>query len=410
MSDVGDNDFIEYLDNFSKKNQVMRKEFIELIRNTNVQYVMGNMSSPNFACHDIMQTEVDKSHSSGTATSYGEWQQKHKINLEPELPDDDKELIKIETNINTISDLLDILDKYKYDDMYKYNIDLKSLSKVKDELQDINNLIGMETLKQNILDQLLYFIQKLHTFSDGDYKHTVLCGPPGTGKTEVAKIMGKMYSKIGVLKNDVFKKVTRSDLVAGYLGQTAIKTKKVLDSCIGGVLFIDEVYSLGKNSDNIDNFSQECVDTICETLSDHKNDMMVIIAGYKNEINERFFSMNSGLKSRFIWNFNIDKYDYKELYQIFKKTVEDGKWFICDEIKSGWFKDNYEYFENYGRDMEVLFTYSKIAYSRRIYGNTEDVTRKINSVDIAKGLKTFIQNKNKENQEEQRKFIHSIYV
>ena len=170
MSDVGDNDFIEYLDNFSKKNQVMRKEFIELIRNTNVQYVMGNMSSPNFACHDIIQTEVDKSNSSGTATSYGEWQQKHKINLEPELPDDDKELIKIETNINTISDLLDILDKYKYDDMYKYNIDLKSLSKVKDELQDINNLIGMETLKQNILDQLLYFIQKLHTFSDGDYK------------------------------------------------------------------------------------------------------------------------------------------------------------------------------------------------------------------------------------------------
>lgn len=409
MSDVGDNDFIEYLDNFSKKNQVMRKEFIELIRNTNVQYVMGNMSSPNFACHDIIHTESEKSNPQGT-TSYGEWQQKHKVNLEPELPDDDKELIKIETNINTISDLLDILDKYKYDDMYKYNIDLKSLSKVKDELKDINNLIGMETLKQNILDQLLYFIQKLHTFSDGDYKHTVLCGPPGTGKTEVAKIMGKMYSKIGVLKNDVFKKVTRSDLVAGYLGQTAIKTKKVLDSCIGGVLFIDEVYSLGKNSDNIDNFSQECVDTICETLSDHKNDMMVIIAGYKNEINERFFSMNSGLKSRFIWNFNIDKYDYNELYQIFKKTVEDGKWFICDEINSGWFKENYDYFENYGRDMEVLFTYSKIAYSRRIYGNTDDVTRKINSIDIAKGLKTFIQNKNKENQEEQRKFIHSIYV
>ena len=409
MSDVGDNDFIEYLDNFSKKNQVMRKEFIELIRNTNVQYVMGNMSSPNFACHDIIQTESEKSNPQGT-TSYGEWQQKHKVNLEPELPDDDKELIKIETNINTISDLLDILDKYKYDDMYKYNIDLKSLTKVKDELQDINNLIGMETLKQNILDQLLYFIQKLHTFSDGDYKHTVLCGPPGTGKTEVAKIMGKMYSKIGVLKNDVFKKVTRSDLVAGYLGQTAIKTKKVLDSCIGGVLFIDEVYSLGKNSDNIDNFSQECVDTICETLSDHKNDMMVIIAGYKNEISERFFSMNSGLKSRFIWNFNIDKYDYNELYQIFKKTVEDGKWFICDEINSGWFKENYDYFENYGRDMEVLFTYSKIAYSRRIYGNTDDVTRKINSIDIAKGLKTFIQNKNKENQEEQRKFIHSIYV
>lgn len=408
MSDVGDIDFIQYLDNFSKNKQVMRKEFIDLIRNTNAEYMMGNMSSPNFACQYILPMEIKHNNSQGT--TYREWQKNHDVKLEPELHDDDKELINIDTDINSIGDLVDILDKYEYNDMYKYNIDLKSLTKVKDELHDINNLTGMETLKQNILDQLLYFLQKLHTFSDGDYKHTVLCGPPGTGKTEVAKIMGKMYSKIGVLKNDVFKKVTRSDLVAGYLGQTAIKTKNVMDSCIGGVLFIDEVYSLGKNSDNIDNFSQECIDTICETLSDHKNDMMVIVAGYKNEINERFFSMNSGLKSRFIWNFNIDKYDYKELYQIFKKTVAHGKWFVCDNIKPEWFKENYDYFENYGRDMEVLFTYSKIAYSRRIYGRTEPVTRKITSNDITKGIKTFIQNKDKEKNEEQRKFIHSIYV
>jgi SpoVK/Ycf46/Vps4 family AAA+-type ATPase len=407
MSDTDDHDFIEYLDNFSKKKNATRTEFIDLIRNTNVQYIMGNMSSSNFACHDIIPVEAEQI---PEEKSYHDWQKKHNVNVEPEIDDDDKELITIETNVDSISDLLNILEKYKYDELYKYNIDLKSLTNVKDELQEINNMIGMETLKQNILDQLLYFLQKLHTFSDGDYKHTVLCGPPGTGKTEVAKIMGKMYSKIGVLKNNVFKKVTRSDLIAGFLGQTAIKTKSVLDSCVGGVLFIDEVYSLGKNSDNVDNFSQECVDTICETLSDHKNDMMVIIAGYKNEIHERFFTMNTGLKSRFIWNFNIEKYEYNELFHIFKKIVIDGNWTMNDSIQAAWFKENYDYFENYGRDMEVLFTYSKISYSRRVYGSTSIITRIIDIQDIKKGLHTFIQNKNKEDTKERSNFLHSIYM
>lgn len=412
MSHVGDNDFIEYLDNFSKDRQIMRKEFIDLLRTTNVQYAMGNMSSNNFACHKL--EPIPQEQNKKTQSSYNDWQNKHDISLdiEPEqcLEDDTRELITIDTNINSISDLLDILNTYEYNETYRYNIDLKSLTKIKNELHEINNMIGMQRLKENILDQLLYFLQKLHIFSPGDYKHTVLCGPPGTGKTEIAKLMGKMYSKLGLLKNDIFKKVTRTDLVAGYLGQTAIKTKDVFDSCVGGVLFIDEVYSLGKIQDNGDSYSQECVDTICELLSDHKNDIMVIIAGYKSEINNRFFSMNSGLKSRFIWNFDIDKYDYNELYNIFKKTVSDGKWFMCDSIIPEWFKENYDNFENYGRDMEILFTYSKISYSRRVYGTMSSITRTIDITDIRKGLKTFIENKNKENMKVRKDFLDSIYV
>jgi stage V sporulation protein K len=93
---------------------------------------------------------------------------------------------------------------------------------------------------------------------------------------------------LGILKNNVFRKVTRNDLVAGYLGQTAIKTKNVIQDCLGGVLFIDEAYAMA-NSYEDDSFSKECIDTLCEALSDHKNNLMVIIAGYENELNNSFF-------------------------------------------------------------------------------------------------------------------------
>ena len=96
-------------------------------------------------------------------------------------------------------------------------------------------MVGIKSLKNSILNQLIYLIQEpiLNDNVKG-YKHTILCGPPGTGKTEIAKIIGQMYAKMGILKNETFKKVTRNDLIAGYLGQTAIKTKEVIEKCLGG--------------------------------------------------------------------------------------------------------------------------------------------------------------------------------
>ena len=124
-------------------------------------------------------------------------------------------------------------------------------------------MVGLDDFKGQILNQLLYFIQNLHVGIESDYMHSVLYGAPGTGKTEIATILGKMYSKIGILKKNIFKKVNRSDLVAGYLGQTAIKTTKVIDECLGGCLFIDEAYSLANNYEG-DSFTRECIDTLCE--------------------------------------------------------------------------------------------------------------------------------------------------
>ena len=285
---------------------------------------------------------------------------------------------------------------------------MKALHNIKKELNDLNNMIGMENMKKSILDQLLYFIQELHVGKQiSEFKHTVIYGSPGTGKTEIAKIIGNMYSKLGILKNNVFKKVTRNDLIAGYLGQTAIKTKKVIDECLGGVLFIDEAYSLASHENN-DTYSKECLDTLCEALSDHKDDLMVIIAGYDKELEDTFFRANRGLESRFIWRFKMDPYNHKEMMKIFKKKVFEHEWNFENEteINEKWFSDKKEVFKNFGRDMELLFTYTKIAHGRRIYGKDKELRKKISLPDINNGYEIFLKNR----QKKENTFMHTIFI
>ena len=152
------------------------------------------------------------------------------------------ELIKttIEAKIESLDDLLKLIEDYPLNDDVEYNIDMKSLHNINDPLKKLNTMIGMKNLKMNIIDQVLYYIQGLHKNGDNissiDFMHTVIYGPPGTGKTEIAKIMGEIFSKLGILKKGTFKKVTRSDLIAGYLGQTAIKTTEVITECLSSDL------------------------------------------------------------------------------------------------------------------------------------------------------------------------------
>jgi SpoVK/Ycf46/Vps4 family AAA+-type ATPase len=227
----------------------------------------------------------------------------------------------------------------------------------------------------------------------GDFMHTVLYGPPGTGKTEVAKILGNIFCHLGILKANTFKKVTRSDLIAGYLGQTAIKTREVIDSAIGGVLFIDEAYALG-NTEKRDSFSKECIDTLCEALSDHKHELMVIIAGYEKELTDCFFSYNEGLSSRFTWRYKIDNYSAVDLRKIFEKIVRDNRWTFkeVDSVKDAWFKQHYDYFKYFGRDIEVFFTKTKIAHSRRVFCRPSEQRRSLNMKDLETGFELFSQN------------------
>ena len=303
--------------------------------------------------------------------------------------------IMIDVEIKNIDSILHIIDTYEYNQEIEYNIDLKLLHNIRSELIEINNMVGINTFKESIISQLLYFIQELHINKEHDFKHMVIYGAPGTGKTQVAKLIGTMFSKLGILKKNIFKKVTRTDLIAGYLGQTAIKTNKVIQECLGGCLFIDEVYSLGTSDLGNNSFSKECIDTLCEALSNYKEDLMVIVAGYKEDVNEYFFKSNQGLDSRFIWRFELEGYSPKELMQIFILKIEQNGWKISIDILENWFILHKDSFKHYGRDMELLFSYTKISHGRRIYGKDVSLRKIITIDDLENGFKVFTKHNSK---------------
>jgi len=299
-----------------------------------------------------------------------------------------KEKIIINRDIDTLDDLLKLIEDYPITQNAEYNIDICKLHKIKSPLLELNNMIGIINIKNNILDQILFYLQDLHLSGGNDFMHTVLYGPPGTGKTEIAMIIGKIFSQLGMLNKQTFKKVTRSDLIAGYLGQTALKTTQVIKDSLGGVLFIDEAYALG-NVEKRDIFAKECLDTLCEGLSNHKSNLMVIIAGYETELESCFFSYNQGLQSRFPWRFKIDNYTPDNLKNIFIKKITDISWTFSEDISLEFFEKNKENFKFYGRDMETLLLKTKIAHSKRIFCKSSGNKTFITYEDLENGYKLF---------------------
>jgi len=419
--------FVDYLDSYKDNTEVKKQDVVNIINKANEDFIANKYYSPTYV-GDIYTNGTHSNTNTNAKNAFNDYyslyssnhyyqapwlvegsssaQALHMQNISANL----RTKVDIDVNVQSVSDLLKIIQTYEYKESEEYNIDLKSLTNIKEELTELDNMIGMNNLKSSILNQLLYFVQELHiekSLNVSEFKHTVISGPPGTGKTEVAKIIGRMYSKLGILKNTVFKKVTRQDLVAGYLGQTAIKTNDVILSCLGGVLFIDEAYALSGGANDADRFSKECIDTICEALSDHKDNLMVIIAGYEEELNHTFFAANRGLESRFIWRFKMDDYNAQELYSIFMKKIGETEWTLTknDEVTVKWFEKNKKQFPNFGRDMELLFTYTKIAHSKRIYGKPPEHKKKITLEDVNAGFDIFMKNV-----KEKDKVIYGLYV
>jgi hypothetical protein len=210
-----------------------------------------------------------------------------------------------------------------------------------------------------------------------------------THNTTVAEILGEIYSNIGILHNYKFTNLSRSDLIAKYLGQSAIKTKEALERCIGGVAFIDEVYSLAPKDSDRDSFAKEVIDTLNQFLSEHKNDFVCIIAGYKDDIDKTFFAMNKGLKRRFPWRFDIEPYSPTDLVLILKKMIKELEWDLEPGLEpqlETLFKNNKHYFKYFGGDVETFLTKCKFVHVKRVFNTGQ---RKVfNLEDFEKGMES----------------------
>ena len=208
--------------------------------------------------------------------------------------------------------------------------------KLEDLLAELNGYIGLDTVKEEI-DTLVHWIQmqqlrKQHDLPTSDLSlHMVFSGNPGTGKTTIARFLSKIFHSLGILSKGQLVEVDRGDLVAGYVGQTAIKTKDCINKAMGGVLFIDEAYSLTNRGEN--DYGAEAVDTLLKAMEDHRDDLIVIVAGYIEPM-EKFLHSNPGLESRFNRFIDFPDYTLDELMGIFDMRMSKAGYTMGDEARA----------------------------------------------------------------------------
>lgn len=294
--------------------------------------------------------------------------------------------IDVDSNhLQNIKGLLSIIKLYKdrpTKEESTINYDLERLCRIEKDLTNLDNMIGIHQIKDKICDMIIYLCQKHNGTSasnlnlpdelkNNEYLHTVLQGPPGCGKTSLARILAKMYTKLGFLKTGKLVFAKRSDLVGKYCGHTAYLTQQKIDEAKGGVLFIDEAYSLGNKEENPDAFSRECIDTLNQNLSE-RDDFVCIIAGYKDQLEKRFFAVNPGLARRFPWTFSIEGYSSKELEEMFVSKLDEVGFRLNENALDTKFfnlyKDNFPFF---GGSILTFINKIKICNYKRLFGRLE---------------------------------------
>lgn len=257
-------------------------------------------------------------------------------------------------------------------------------------LDKLNKLIGLAGVKKEVTSLInLLKIKKIRDergFETANVsKHLVFLGNPGTGKTTVARLLSKIYKQLGALEKGQLVEVDRAGLVAGYVGQTALKTKEKIDEAMGGILFIDEAYTLAKGGND---FGQEAIDTILKAMEDNRDNFVVIVAGYPEPM-EAFLESNPGLKSRFNKNIFFEDYTKEELFLIFElfckpyhMVLSDGaavhlraylEWLVTHKTEN---------FAN-GREMRNIFEAALSNQANRLAEQSDISDEELNTIETA---------------------------
>lgn len=252
--------------------------------------------------------------------------------------------------------------------------------KIEDLLAELDGYVGMDAIKEEVRSLInmvqVYKLRRENDLPTTDMSlHMVFSGNPGTGKTTVARIMARIYHSLDILSKGQLVEVDRSGLVAGYVGQTALKTQKVIEKAMGGVLFIDEAYALNGKSEN--DFGQEAIDTILKAMEDHRDDLVVIVAGY-TELMDRFIHSNPGLESRFNRFLMFEDYTPEQMVAIFKMQCKKGCYVLAEgteELVRDFISEESadDSFGN-ARGVRNLFEHILVAQNNRL-AKMEQVTR-----------------------------------
>lgn len=253
---------------------------------------------------------------------------------------------------------------------------LKKEESLEEVLKNLNEMIGLSSIKTKVVDYTSY-LKFLKLRQDQGFEesqkislHSVFTGNPGTGKTTVAKMLGQIYNKMGLLSKGKVTEVGRAELIGKFIGQTAPLVKEVIEKARGGILFIDEAYALMREGESSNDFGQEAIEVILKEMSDGKGDLAIIVAGYPKEMNY-FLSANPGLRSRFNLSFHFDDYLPQELMEIAKYTLKKKSVALSGDCES--------------------FLYEKLidAYRGRdkSFGNARFVTSLIDEAKMNMGLR-----------------------